>query len=36
MTDERKRIRLGIALIPVVFLIVVLALTIGVFKQPPH
>ena len=36
MTDKRKRIRLGIALIPVVFLIVVLALTIGVFKQPPH
>ena len=36
MTDKRKRIRLGTALIPVVFLIVVLALTIGVFKQPPH
>ena len=36
MTDERKRIRLGIALIPIVFLIIVLALTIGVFKQQPH
>jgi NhaC family Na+:H+ antiporter len=36
MTNERKRIRLGTALIPIVFLIVVLALTIGVFKQPPH
>ena len=36
MIDKRKRIRLGTALIPVVFLIVVLSLTIGVFKQPPH
>ena len=36
MTDKRKRIRLGTALIPVVFLIVALAVTIGVFKQPPH
>ncbi|NIO49525.1 MAG: Na+/H+ antiporter NhaC [Candidatus Aminicenantes bacterium] len=36
MKDKRKRIRLGIALIPVVFLIVALSLTIGVFKQPPH
>ena len=36
MTDEKKKIRLGIALIPIVFLIVVLALTIGVFKQQPH
>ena len=36
MTDKRKRITLGTALIPVIFLIVALALTIGVFKQPPH
>ena len=36
MTDEKKKIRLGIALIPIVFLIVVLALTIGVLKQQPH
>jgi len=36
MSDKRKRIRLGTALIPIVFLIVALALTIGVFKQPPH
>ena len=36
MTYERKRIRLGIAFIPIVFLIIVLALTIGVFKQQPH
>jgi NhaC family Na+:H+ antiporter len=34
--NKRKRIRLGTALIPVVFLIVALSLTIGVFKQPPH
>jgi NhaC family Na+:H+ antiporter len=36
MTDKKKRVRLGIALIPVIFLIVALSLTIGVFKQPPH
>ena len=36
MTDKRKRITLGTALIPVIFLIVALSLTIGVFKQPPH
>jgi NhaC family Na+:H+ antiporter len=36
MTDKRKRIKLGTALIPVVFLIVALSLTIGIFKQPPH
>ena len=36
MTDKKKRIRLGTALIPVVFLIVALSLTIAVFKQPPH
>jgi len=34
--DKRKEIRLGIALIPVIFLVVALSLTIGVFKQPPH
>lgn len=36
MTDKRKRITLATALIPVIFLIVALSLTIGVFKQPPH
>ncbi len=36
MTDRRKKIGLGTALIPVIFLIVALSLTIGVFKQPPH
>jgi len=36
VTDKRKRITLGTALIPVIFLIVALSLTIGVFKQPPH
>jgi len=36
VTDKKKRIRLGTALIPVVFLIVALSLTIAVFKQPPH
>jgi NhaC family Na+:H+ antiporter len=36
VTDKRKKIGLGTALIPVAFLIVALSLTIGVFKQPPH
>lgn len=36
MTDKRKKIKLGIALIPVVFLIGALSVTIGVFKQSPH
>jgi NhaC family Na+:H+ antiporter len=36
VTDKRKRITLATALIPVIFLIVALSLTIGVFKQPPH
>ncbi|HEA64846.1 MAG TPA: Na+/H+ antiporter NhaC [Candidatus Aminicenantes bacterium] len=37
MTDKRKRIRLGTALIPVIFLIVALFFTIVVFKQrDPH
>lgn len=34
--EERKEIRLAIALIPVIFLVIALSLTIGVFKQPPH
>ncbi|MBL7082521.1 MAG: Na+/H+ antiporter NhaC [Candidatus Aminicenantes bacterium] len=37
MTNKRKKIKLGIALIPVIFLIVALSLVIGVFKQrDPH
>jgi NhaC family Na+:H+ antiporter len=36
VTDKRKKIGLGTALIPVAFLIVALSLTIGVFKQQPH
>ena len=36
MKDKRKNISLGIALIPVVFLIIALSFTIGVLKQPPH
>ncbi len=36
MKEKRKKISLGIALIPVVFLIIALSFTIGVFKQPPH
>ncbi len=36
MSDKRKDISLGIALIPVIFLIVALFFTIVVFKQPPH
>jgi NhaC family Na+:H+ antiporter len=36
VTDKKKKIGLGTALIPVIFLIVALSLTIGVFKQPPH
>ncbi len=34
--DKRREIRLAIALIPVIFLVIALSLTIGVFKQPPH
>jgi len=34
--DRKQRASLTIALIPVVFLIVALSLTIVVFKQPPH
>ena len=36
MTGRRRKITLGLALIPVVFLIVALSVTIGVFKLPPH
>lgn len=36
MTDNRGKISLGIALIPIVFLIVALSFTIIVFKQTPH
>ncbi|MFQ6038373.1 MAG: Na+/H+ antiporter NhaC [Candidatus Aminicenantales bacterium] len=36
MTETRSKIRLGIALVPVVFLIVALSITIGVLKLPPH
>jgi len=36
VSDKRKDISLGIALIPVIFLVVALFFTIVVFKQPPH
>jgi len=36
MSDKKKRIKLGYALIPVLFLIVALSVTIGFFKQDPH
>ncbi len=36
MAERRKRIPLGIALIPVVFLIAALSVTIAVFKLSPH
>lgn len=36
MTDEKKDIRFSIALIPVLFLIVALAITVGFLKLPPH
>ena len=36
MSDKAKKIKLGLALIPVLFLIVALSVTIGVFKLPPH
>lgn len=36
MTDNRGKISLGIALIPIAFLIVALSFTIIVFKQTPH
>ncbi|MCJ7581209.1 MAG: Na+/H+ antiporter NhaC [Candidatus Aminicenantes bacterium] len=36
VAGKKKRIKLGIAIIPVVFLIIALSITIGVFKQSPH
>ncbi len=36
MSDKGKKIPLGIAIIPVAFLIVALFLTIGILKLPPH
>ena len=36
VADQKKRIKLGVAIIPVVFLIIALSITIGVFKQSPH
>lgn len=33
---ETKRITLGAALIPVIFLIIALSVSIGIFKKPPH
>lgn len=36
MTSKKKEIKLGVALVPVLFLIVALAVTIGVYKLQPH
>ncbi len=36
MADKGKEIKLGFALIPVIFLVGTLSITIGVFKQSPH
>ncbi|MGD2246050.1 MAG: Na+/H+ antiporter NhaC [Candidatus Aminicenantes bacterium] len=36
MTAKRKKVKLGVALIPVIFLIIALSITIGVFGQDPH
>ncbi|MCK4431697.1 MAG: Na+/H+ antiporter NhaC, partial [Candidatus Aminicenantes bacterium] len=36
MSENRKEIKLGIAIIPVLFLVGSLSLVIGVFKQSPH
>jgi NhaC family Na+:H+ antiporter len=36
VSDKAKKIKLGLALIPVLFLIVALSVTIGIFKLPPH
>lgn len=36
MTENKKRIKLGFALLPVAFLIAALSVTIGLFKQDPH
>ncbi len=36
MADKGKEIKLGFALIPVIFLVGTLSITIGVFEQSPH
>jgi len=36
MAETKKEIRLGMVLIPVVFLIIALSVTVGVFKLTPH
>ena len=36
MTDKKKKIKLGVALIPVIFLIIALSITIGFYGQDPH
>jgi len=36
VAEKRKKIRLGIAFIPVVFLVIALSVTIGIFKLSPH
>ncbi len=36
MAEKRKKIRLGIAFIPVFFLVIALSVTIGIFKLSPH
>jgi NhaC family Na+:H+ antiporter len=36
VSEKRKKIRLGIAFIPVAFLVVALSVTIGIFKLSPH
>ncbi len=36
VTEKRKEIQLGIAFIPVVFLVIALSVTIGIFKLSPH
>jgi NhaC family Na+:H+ antiporter len=36
VADQKKRIKLGFAIIPVIFLVIALSITIGVFKQSPH
>ncbi|MFB0565803.1 MAG: Na+/H+ antiporter NhaC [Candidatus Aminicenantaceae bacterium] len=36
VNEEKRRIPLGVALIPVIFLIIALYFTIVQFKQPPH
>lgn len=36
MKGKKKELKLGVALIPVLFLIGALSITIGIFKLPPH